>query len=197
MAFDISQPIAWQTVEDALATWVITVLGIEVAWANQAEPQPPYPFAMLNIAGPGVIGVGDEMRTREKSAPDTWESEARGQREITVSVQIDVGPLEGNNPLAHARHLATQLVASLSLETFWRPLDAAGLSVIGPLPVTDLSLVVANRFTDRKLLEIRMGLASSVTEDIDVIEKTTIDGTVSKVDGNTLTVGPLDIDSTV
>lgn len=203
MAVRADNPIPWRTVEDALAAWVATALGIETTWQNQAEPQPAYPFAALNITGPSQIGTGDESITNQKTdgagAPiDEYEHEARGQREIIVSIQIDVGPPDSSEPRAHGRHLATKLLASLQLQSFHEPLGVAGLSEIGPVgPIQDTSLTIANLFTDRKLLEMRFGLASSVAEDIDIIEQTTVTGTVSGlVDGGTFTVGPLDIDST-
>lgn len=203
MVVRADNPIPWQVVEDALHAWITAALGIEVSWLNQAEPQPPYPFVSVNITGPTQIGTGDELRTNELTdsagAPnDTWEHEARGQREIIVAIQIDVGPPENSAPGAHARHLATKVQSSLSLEAFLGPLDIAGLAFIGFVgPIQDTSLTVANVYTDRKLLEVRFGLASSVAEDIDVIEATTVTGTVDgRVDGGTFTVGPLDIDST-
>ena len=198
MAFDVSQPIPWETVEDAIADWVVSVLGIEITWENQAEPQAAYPFATLNITGPGEIGTGDEQRTQEtETDSDEWQNEVRGQREILISVQIDVGPPDNNSPRNHGRHMATQLLASLELATFAGPLDAAGVAPFGSNPIQDLSLPIANLYTDRKLLEVRAYLASSVVEDIDVIEATTVTGEVSgRVDGGTFTVGPLDIDST-
>lgn len=203
MAVRIDNPIPWTTVEDALATWVASALGIETTWQNQAEPQPAYPFASLNVTGPAQIGTGDEAITNQKTdgfgTPiDDYEHEARGQREIIVAIQIDVGPPDSSEPRAHARHLATKLLSSLQLQAFHEPLGTAGLSEIGPVgPIQDTSLTVANLFTDRKLLEIRFGLASSVAEDIDVIERAEVTGTISGlVDGGTFTVGPLDIDST-
>jgi hypothetical protein len=198
MAFDVSQPIPWQTVEDAIIDWVTTVTKLETQWLNQAEPQPAYPFAAVNIIGPSEIGTGDEIRTQEKDpGSDKWENESRGQREITVSVQIDVGPPDSKSGKAHARHFATRLLASLSLETIWRRLEAAGLSVVAPAPIQDLSLTIANLYTDRKVLEVRFYLASSVVEDIDVIERTTVSGEVERrVAGGTFDVGPIDIDST-
>lgn len=196
-------PIPWRTVENALSDWVHDVAGIEATWENQSAPQPAYPYAALNIlTGPTELGTGDEKRLSEKTKPDgsgldLWELETRGQREITFTCQINVGPKGSNNPDCHARALATRLLASLDLEEFWRPLDTAGISVIQPLPITDLSLVVANDFIDRKVLEVRFGLASSVVEDIEIVEKAVVEGEVTKPDNSTLTVGPITIDSTL
>ena len=202
MSVNISSPIPWRTVEDALHAWVTAVLAIDIAWQNQAEPQPAYPFAELNITGPMMIGMGDEKRVSEKTdaagaGTDEWQSESRGQREIIVAVQLSVGGQAGKNPSAHARHLATQLIASLGLDSFSDDLSAAGLAFIDQVaPIVDTSFVVGSDYTDRKLLELRFGLASSVSEDIDVIEEVEVTGTVTNVDGSTLTVGPIDIDST-
>jgi hypothetical protein len=203
VAVRAENPIAWRTVEDAIAAWVATALAIETMWQNQAEPQPAYPFATLNITGPSQIGTGDEWITNQKldgsgTPIDEYEHEARGQREIIVSIQIDVGPPGSSEPRAHGRHLADKLLSSLQLQAFSGPLGAAGLSEIGPVgPIQDTSLTVGNLFTDRKLLEMRFGLASSVAEDIEIVERVEVTGTVSGlVDGGTFAVGPLDIDST-
>jgi len=203
MAIDLDTPISWQTVEDALYDWVHNVLGINVQWANQAEPQSEYPFVLLSIEGPTEIGTGDEKRISEKlddvgAGLDLFEYEHRGQREITFEAQINVGPPQNQDPRCHGKALASKLLASLNLQEYWIPLDTAGLSVIAPLPITDASLTVADMFIDRRVFEVRFGLASSVTEDIEIIQKAEVTGTVSGTfDGNPLTVGPIDIDSTV
>jgi len=199
MAVDISTPINWQTVENALYDWVSEVTGINVQWADQADPQASLPYALLSITGPTEIGTGDEKRVTELTDSagqglDRYTQEHRGQREILVEIQVNTGPPDNENPLCHSRHLAGRLQASLNIEAFWRPLDEAGLGVISYNPLTDASINVADFYLDRKVLEVRFTLASSVIEDIEIISKAEVTGTLEN--GFSRNVGPIDVDST-
>jgi hypothetical protein len=202
MAIDIQTPINWQTVENAIYDWVTQVTGVNAQWADQADPQTDLPFCLLSISGPIELGTGDEKRVTEKRGStglptDTYEIEHRGQREITVEVQVNTGPPDNENPLCYSRALVTRLQSSLNLEEFWRPLDAAGLGVIGYNPPINASLNVADMYIDRRVLEFRFTLASSVIGDIQIIEKATIDGELTRADGSVMDVGPIDVDATI
>lgn len=201
MTLDIEQPIPWETVEAAVADWVATVLDIEIQWADQADPQAQRPFAMISITGPVPIGLADTKTAQEKvnasgQPIDEWEQKSVGQREITISVQVEVDRESSQNPRAHARALATRLQASLTIDSITEPLELAGLAYREVSAVQDFSIVVGAEFVNRSLIEYRAGLASSVVEDISVIEEITGEGTVTgRVDGGSFTV-PIDVDST-
>ena len=56
-------PIAWSTIEDAIATWIETATGLASFWAGQSAPQPAYPYVSLKrISGPTRIHGRDEWR---------------------------------------------------------------------------------------------------------------------------------------
>jgi len=194
MALKLAAPIAWDTIEDAIADWVTDVLSIAIQWADQSEPQPTRPFASLKIQGPTIIGTTDEKRTVEKSEPDTWEQQTIGQREITLTVIVEAAKEESQDPLRHARALATHLQTSLQIDSITEGLEKAGLAFREVGPVLDISLTIANEFVNRASLEFRAGLASCVAEDIDVIEEIEGEGTVTKADGTTKAV-PIELDS--
>jgi len=200
MAIDIQDPISWQTVEDAIYDWVTRVTEVNAQWADQADPQTDLPFCLLSIDGPTEIGSGDEKRVAEKLGSTglptgLYEMEHRGQREITVEVQINAGPPNNEDPSCYSRALGTRLQSSLNMEAFWRPLDNAGLAYIAYNPLLDASLNVADLYVDRKILEVRFTLASSVTEDIEIIERATINGELNRPDGSVMDVGPIDVDA--
>lgn len=200
MALDLDQPIAWGTVEDAISDWVTAVTGMATHWADQAAPQPARPFVLLSISGPVEIGIGDEKRVEETkdSQPepnDLWQEKTRGEREITITIQVEVDAASSQDPRRHARAQATRLFSSLTIDSITAVLEAAGLAYRARLPIQNFSISIANEFVNRSAFEFVAGLASCVVEDIDVIEEVTGTGTVTREDGSTTTV-PISVDST-
>ena len=193
---DLDQPIAWGTVEDAISDWVTTVTALATHWSDQAAPQPARPFVLLSIAGPIEIGVGDEKRTEETAAgSDLWQQRTRGEREITITIQVEVDKESSQDPRRHARAQATRLFSSLTIDSITQVLTDAGLAYRARNPIQDFSIPIANEFVNRSAFEFRAGLASCVVEDIDVIEEVTGTGTITREDGSTTTV-PISVDST-
>ncbi len=193
---DLDQPIAWGTVEDAISDWVTTVTALATHWSDQAAPQPARPFVLLSIAGPIEIGVGDERRTEETAAgSDLWQQRTRGEREITITIQVEVDKESSQDPRRHARAQATRLFSSLTIDSITKILEDAGLAYRARNPIQDFSIPIADEFVNRSAFEFRAGLASCVVEDIDVIEEVTGTGTVTREDGSTTTV-PISVDST-
>ena len=200
MALDLDQPIAWGTVEDAISDWVTEVTSLATHWMDQPAPQPARPFVLLSIAGPVELGVGDEKRTEEtkdaQGAPnDLWVEKTRGEREITITVQVEVDKQSSQDPRRHARAQATRLFSSLTIDSITKILEDAGLAYRARNPIQNFSISIANEFVNRSAFEFRAGLASCVVEDIDVIEEVTGTGTVTGVDGGITTV-PFGVDST-
>ena len=200
MAIDIDEPIPWGTVEDAISDWVTAVVGLTTHWADQAAPQPARPFVLLSIEGPVEIGTGDEKRTVEildgaGAGTDDWQEQTIGQREITITVQVEVDKASSQSPAVHARAQATRLFSSLTIDTLTAGLEAAGLAYRARNPILDLSISIADEFVGRAAFDYRAGLASCVVEDIDVIERVTGEGEASRPDGTTRTV-TIDIAST-
>ncbi len=193
---DLDQPIAWGTVEDAISDWVTTVTALATHWSDQAAPQPARPFVLLSIAGPIEIGVGDEKRTEETAAgSDLWQQRTRGEREITITIQVEVDKESSQDPRRHARAQATRLFSSLTIDSITQVLTDAGLAYRARNPIQDFSIPIANEFVNRSAFDFRAGLASCVVEDIDVIEEVTGTGTITREDGSTTTV-PISVDST-
>ncbi len=200
MALDLDQPIAWGTVEDAISDWVTSVTSLATHWMDQAAPQPARPFVLLSIAGPIELGVGDEQRVEEtkdaQGAPnDLWQQKTRGEREITITIQVEADKESSQDPRRHARAQATRLFSSLTIDSITKVLEDAGLAYRARNPIVDFSISIANEFVNRSAFDFRAGLASCVVEDIDVIEEVTGEGTVTGVDGSITTV-PISVDST-
>lgn len=184
----VLQPINWQLLEDAIYAWFEEATGIEVVWANQDAPQPPYPFGTLNvIAGPTKVGGDDEVRSVTLSpavlAPlPPIEMEYAGPREMTVSCQINVGAPFDGDPATHARALMTSAQSSLGLESVRVLLRAAGLAVIQELPVQSFDLQIADAWVARSQMDVRFGLAASVVEKVQAIENVHIESPALNVD---------------
>ena len=200
MALDLDQPISWQTVEDAISDWVTSVTSLATHWDDQAAPQPARPYVQLSIAGPIELGVGDEKRVEEtkdaQGVPeDLWVEKTRGEREITITVQVEADKQSSQNPRRHARAQATRLFSSLTIDSITAILETAGLAYRARNPIQNFSISIANEFVNRSAFEFVAGLASCVVEDIDVIEEVTGEGTVTGVDGSITTV-PISVDST-
>lgn len=199
MTLDIAQPILWEDVETAIVDWVNEITGLVVHWADQAEPQPDRPFALLSITGPIALGLSDEKRIEETSpGSDEYQERSIGQKEITIEIQIEVDEESSQDPRAHARALATRLQSSLTINSVTDKLEDVGLAYREAGPITDVSIPIADKFVNRSVFEYRAGLASTIIETgdgITIIEKAQGTGTVSeKVAGGDFTV-PIDVDA--
>lgn len=200
MAVDLDQPIPWGAVEDAISDWVTAVTSMATHWADQAAPQPARPFVLMSIEGPIEIGVGDEKQTVEKldsggAGTDDWTERTIGQREITITIQVEADKASSQDPRRHARAQANRLFSSLTIDSLTLGLEGAGLAYRARNPIQDFSISIADEFVNRSAFDFRAGLASSVVEDIDVIERVTGTGTGNTAGGDTIVV-PIDIDST-
>lgn len=183
-------PIDWETIEDAIQSWFVEATGLDaVNWANQDAPQPPYPYAILNVvSGPTKVGGEDEVRTStplpSPAAPiPPVLAEYCGPREMTVSCQVSVGQPFDGVPSAHARALASAAQAALGMDGVRDKLRAAGLSVIQELPVQSFDVQIADVWVARSSMDVRFGLASSVEEKVQAIELVHIESPLG-VDGN-------------
>lgn len=184
----VPSPIAWQTVEDALYDWINGVTGLAAIWAEQDAPQPPYPYASINItAGPTKVAGQDEQRiTYDGGQPLGQEIgiEVAGLRELTLSCQIHVRQLDAT-PSSHARDLMTRAQSSLGLPSVIAALAVAGLSVIEEGPVQNVSEVVEDTWISRAMMDVRFGLAASVEERTGYIKDVEMDPLYKKPDGAT------------
>lgn len=173
--------IAWETVEDSIRDVAVEHTEIEWVWANQAAPQPEWPYGTLNvIAGPDPIGTLDEDRRVNETGGDDVVLTTVGMREMTVSHQISVDTIDPN---CHARALMTRLQAALGRESVLTKLyNAANIALIERLPIVSLDLVVGGKWVTRVSMDARYRVTSKVEEDIQSIRQIKITGTVT---GNT------------
>lgn len=165
------QPIDWATIEQALWNWASTVTGVptsRIIWENQKIAQPAYPYVSLHKSPVLISGGKPELRYEtDLGQPQGEEIEftATSQCEFTLSASVYMDAAAGGgNPTTGAFKLASKLQASLGLKTIQESLSTAGLAIIQSLPVLDLSEVVNAEFLDRAVFEVRLRVASEMTE---------------------------------
>lgn len=187
------QPIDWETVEDALHAWFSNATGLETIWRNQNAPQPPYPYASLSfIAGPTKLGGQDEQRSStDLGQPQGQEVlvESVGLRTATLSCQVYAAKEDVLDPTKHARHLMSAAQSSLGLPSVIAKLSEAGLSIIEEGEVQNIDEVIENAFVSRANMDVRLGLASNVSERTGFIEQVKASSTSLGLDEELFGVG--------
>ena len=172
----------WQTVEDAIFAWFAAATGIDVVWANQDVPQPPWPYGTLNvITGPTRIGGDDNVRREvdlTRDAGEEVELEYNGPRHFTVSCQVIQGPPDTHDPTCHARRLAGAAHAALSLGSVTQALIVAGLAVVDLEDVINLDTEVGQEWTTRSVFDVTFAFTSSVTELDGYVDTMEVTGTL-------------------
>lgn len=151
-------PIDWRRIRDTLWQWFSEISGCETIWANQAAPQPAYPYASLNIL-PGTIEAGalDEQRIQ----PD-GSLLITGPRDFVLSCQIHVGPTEADDPFCDARIRADAVLLSLGTPLFQREFVAANIALRERGPVQMIDLEIGAEWIKRAQVDIRFGTTSNV-----------------------------------
>jgi hypothetical protein len=161
-------PIDWRAIEDAIHSWFATATGIEVVWQGQDTSQLRYPFGTLNIiSGPTKIGGDDEQRsTTNLSAPAGKEVTISytGNRQFTVSCQINVGKPDDNDPDCNARHLMSVAAAQLETLPTKDALNAVDLSVATVEGVNTFDLVVGGEWTSRVQMDVIFNTVFNLTD---------------------------------
>lgn len=151
-------PIDWRRIRDTLWQWFAEVSGCETIWADQAAPQPAYPYASLNIL-PGTLGAGalDEERIQADGS-----LLITGPRDFVLSCQIHIGPDAASDPYCDARMRADAIVASLSLPQFRDALTTANLGLRERGDVQSLDIEIGTEWLKRAQVDIRFGTTSNV-----------------------------------
>ena len=168
-------PIDFEAVEDAIQAFFAAASGLEVYWADQLKPRGTYPYGTVKIiSGPDRVGQ-DEVRV-EAASPDPGKPgeggllRSVGNREITVSFQV-FGPANNIAPAASARAYAASVAAAFALPLYGDVLAVAGLAVRGVgNPIGLPNVQVADAWFTRANLDVRLGLASNVSQPVHVIE---------------------------
>lgn len=171
----------WATLEDAIFKWFSDATGIDVLWADQDVPQPPWPFGTLNIiAGPGKPGGDDNVRrsTDLNQVGAEVGLEHNGPRHFTVSCQVIQGPPDAHDPDMHARRLASAAQAALELNTTNAAFIAAGLAVIDIGDATSIDTEVGGEWTTRSMFDVTFACTSSIAEREGYIENMAATGTL-------------------
>jgi len=184
----VASPIAWTTIEDALYDWLAAATGLTTIWAEQDSPQPAYPYAVLEItSGPTKVGGQDEQRQTYDGGQSLGQEigiEVCGLREITLSVQVFAKEADAL-PTNHPRDMLSRAQSSLGLPSVLQALKVAGLSVIEEMPVQDMSEAIEDTWITRAAMDVRLGLAASVTERTGYISTVEVDLDIKKPDGTT------------
>lgn len=165
------QPIDWATIETALYNWAASVTGIPAArviWEKQKITERAYPYVSLRKSPLLVAGGKPEARASTDLGQPAGQEiifTATSQCEFTFSATVHADAAAGGgNPTTGAFKLVSKLQASLGLPTIQESLRTAGLAVIQSLPGIDLSEQVNAEYLDRAVFEVRLRVASEMTE---------------------------------
>ena len=154
----------------ATVTTITHASLIPVYWEFQSAPRPGvYPYATLRLDSMRKIGW-DEVRISETD-PYTLMTPVGGQRVMTVMCNFF-----GQYPM----QLAQQAFTSLGLETVKNYFSTRDLSILDRLAVTNISSPLETEFDLRASFDFYVGFADNQLDDIGIIERTVIDGTVNE-----------------
>lgn len=157
--------IAWATIEAALVAWLGAQTGRPVIVANQTGPQPEKPYVTIQMMS--VPTRSDELRMHpapEGEDPRDVQLEARGERQMTLAINV-YGP-QGETT---ALELAEKIRGSLGLPSVLASLREVGLSFIDATPIQDLTWLQDTEYVERRQMDVRFALASSVSEVVEGI----------------------------
>lgn len=151
-------PIDWRRIRDTLWQWFAEVSGCETIWADQAAPQPAYPYASLNI----LPGTTEDGALDEERIQDDGSLLITGPRDFVLSCQIHVNEETAKNPNCGARARAEAVKASLGTPMFQADFQAANVGVRERGPIQMIDLVVGAEWVNRAQVDIRFGTTSNV-----------------------------------
>ena len=152
------QPINWRLIRDTLWQWFSEAAGVDTIWEDQAAPQPPYPYASLNIL-PGATDFGALDETRIQTDGSIW---LVGPRDFVLSCQIHVGPTASDDPFCDARIRADSAVACLAVPEFQYALRQANIGLRERGQVQMLDLEIGAEWIKRSQVDLRFGTMSVV-----------------------------------
>ena len=160
-----TSPIAWSTIEDALVAWVVAATGLTCVWANADAPQPAYPYVTLDwVTGPTRVGW-DCQTTDTDSGADAGEEvtvNVGGPRMLTLGVNVYS---DSDSPTTGAREYASRIEASSQLPTEKQRRTTAGIALHAFEPMQDLSTIAGAETISRVALDVRLSVASNITEE--------------------------------
>jgi hypothetical protein len=175
--------IPWETVEDAIHAWVTAGSGLDaskVIWSQQGGERPKAPYISLRIRSIRQIGQ-DWLKIQDATAPVTAGSEikhlAQGQREVGLSLQCFASTAQSGMAAASLLESAR---ASARLPTIHQALSDAGVGILQSEPVQSIDGFLGDsQFEPRAVLELRLMLASEVSEFSTYIETVEIENEIT------------------
>ena len=167
----------WADILEALRVWVASASGVTAIFARQEGARPASPYITISVS---TRRIGQDWLDVEDADTPTAGAEivhrARGQRELTITLQAFGGPVGETAPAA----LLELVQAKSILPTPRDALNAAGIGIgtFGPVRVFD-TLRNGDVLETRASMEVRGFIASEVSETGTYIETVDLDGTVS------------------
>lgn len=143
--------------------------GVRVIHAHQNAPRKGenddlYPYAVIRLDSFQQIGW-DELREIDDNNIATFGGLRRG----TVSISVfGEGALE----------YATQASNSLEMQTYIDLLSAAGIAILEKSSVQNLTAMLETKYEPRADFDFFIGYADNVEDDLGIIEKAELSGTV-------------------
>jgi len=156
------RPVDWSTIRNGLRAWFQDVSGLDTVWGQQAAPQLPYPYASINIIGPGPTDFGLHAYYGDDGAGGL---EITRQGEFVLSCQIHVGPPDNVDGSCDGWAIGQGVVASLDIPEIIEDFRSVGLALRDREDPQNLSLVVGSEWISRTRFDLRFGYASVMTGD--------------------------------
>ena len=152
----MTYPVDWSKIRDALWQWFSTASDVATIWGNKNAPQPSYPYATITVQSGGItLGALDEERWTDDGGLTFV-----GQRDLTLSCQIHVGPPGDQDGLCNAHSRMSAVLASLATPKVQRRLEAAGLSLRERGTPQTLDILVGTEWVNRVQADFLFGVAS-------------------------------------
>lgn len=179
------QPVDWDTIDNAIYDWLVDLLEVPVINEQQAIPQPQYPYASWLRASEVDEGGVDEKRQRTLDADDkvvgedptagdpVINEEANYQPiQFTVTVQVHVDFTHGGSDSGRdAFWMCSKIRRSLGMTTVVDRFRVAGLSIIRPEALQDLSAEENGGWVSRAAVDVLFRTAAMMTERIGFYDK--------------------------
>lgn len=185
----VSAPIDWPTVRKAIHDWFSGSTGLTSIWEDQEAPRPEFPYGSMKvISGPTKLFGADEHRYTydgNQQAGDEIGIEVAGLRQMTVTVQAFL-PRLGAAGDAGAEDYLSRAQVALGMPSYLASLQAAGLSVIEEMAPRNLSGIDSGTWIAKAAMDIRFGLAASVTERTGYVETVGLEPTYLTPNGDVL-----------
>lgn len=162
----------FETIENALATYVTDSTGLRAVWLNQVRPNMPRPYALLHKIAFPTIGH-DEIRYEEvdvdPGAGVTIQLEPTicGSRQLSVRIQfVSRDQRAGQDGPFYVE----RAMISLKRPTIKEALQEAGLAFVSMRAILNQDEVFDDRYESIASLDLIFNVASTITESEDQVD---------------------------